>query len=164
MNTTLVPIIDMQQARVSHLGAGTLRVIAADGTSIHPVTPVRAFPLAAPDEGLSLVGPSGQELAWVDHFGQLPSAVREPIMQALVALEFVPVISNLQAVSSFATPSTWAVETDRGPTEFVLKAEEDIRRLGPGMLLIASAHGVQFLIRDTAKLSRESRQRLERFL
>ncbi len=156
--------LDIEHASFTHLGAGVLRVVAADGSVAHPVTPVRAFPLAAPNEGLSLVGPSGQELAWVDHLATLPAAVREPIAQALAALEFVPAISDLRAVSSFATPSTWSVDTDRGPTEFVLKAEEDIRRLGPGMLLIASAHGVQFLIRDTAKLSREARRLLERFL
>lgn len=165
MNTTTAPsTLNLAHAQATHLGAGVLRITDPAGTVHHPVTPVRAFPLAAPDEGLSLVGPSGQELAWVDRLTDLPAALREPITQALAALEFVPVISALQAVSSFATPSTWTVDTDRGPTDFVLKAEEDIRRLGPSMLLIATAHGVQFLIRDMGKLPAESRRLLERFL
>jgi hypothetical protein len=67
-------------------------------------------------------------------------------------------------VSSFATPSTWTVETDRGPTDLVLKGEEDIRRLGQGVLLVVDAHGVQFLIRDLAHMDKHSRRLLDRFL
>jgi hypothetical protein len=66
-------------------------------------------------------------------------------------------------VSSFGVPSTWTVSTDRGDTSFVLKAEEDIRRLEGGALLIASAHGVQFRIPDVKALDRASRKLLERF-
>ena len=46
----------------------------------------------------------------------------------------------------------------------MLKAEEDIRRLEGGALLIASAHGVQFRIPDAKTLDRASRKLLERFL
>jgi hypothetical protein len=67
-------------------------------------------------------------------------------------------------VSSFSTPSTWSVLTDRGPTRFVLKGEEDIRRLGPGALLIASGQGIAFRVDDLAALDKASRRLLERFL
>ena len=59
---------------------------------------------------------------------------------------------------------TWSVTTDRGPTRFVLKGEEDIRRLGKGALLIASAEGINFRIADQLALDRHSRRLLERFL
>ncbi len=68
------------------------------------------------------------------------------------------------AVSSFACPSTWQVATDRGAAELTLKGEEDIRRLSPSRLLIADANGIQFLIRDLARLDRHSRKLLDRFL
>jgi hypothetical protein len=67
-------------------------------------------------------------------------------------------------VSSFSTPSTWSVVTDRGPTRFVLRGEEDIRRLGDGALLIASAEGINFRVADRWGLDRRSRGMLERFL
>jgi hypothetical protein len=67
-------------------------------------------------------------------------------------------------VSSLATPSTWEVETDRGDTVFVLKGEEDIRRLGRSGLLIADRHGIQFLVRDVNVLDHASRRLLDRFL
>jgi hypothetical protein len=143
---------------------GRLVFTGADGQAHAGVVPVRAFPLAAPDEGLSLVGHDGRELAWVPNPGELPAAQRALIDEELAQREFVPEILRLTAVSTFATPSTWTVETDRGPTRFVLKVEEDIRRLPGGALLIASSHGVQFKVRNRTALDRASKRLLERFL
>jgi hypothetical protein len=56
------------------------------------------------------------------------------------------------------------VQTDRGDTRFVLRGDEDIRRVGPTLLLITDSHGIQFLIRDPAHLSKDSRKILDRFL
>ena len=128
------------------------------------VVPVRSFPIAAPDDGLSLVGADGHELLWIDRIDALPAATRALIDEELATREFVPVVRRIKSVSTFATPSTWAVETDRGDTQFVLKGEEDIRRLEAGRLLIASSHGIQFLVPDRFALDRHSKRLLERFL
>jgi hypothetical protein len=76
----------------------------------------------------------------------------------------MPEVQRIVSVSSFATPSTWGVVTDRGETSLVLKGEEDIRRLGRTALLIADANGIQFLVRDIQSLDRASRKLLDRFL
>jgi hypothetical protein len=76
----------------------------------------------------------------------------------------VPEIRRLRHVSSFSTPSTWSVDTDRGATQFVLKGEEDIRRIGRTMLLVADSQGLQFVVRDLLALDRHSKRLLERFL
>jgi hypothetical protein len=143
---------------------GRLILIDAEGTRHEGVTPVRAFPIAAPDEGISLVGPEGSELAWIEQMDELPEHLRKFVAEALASREFVPEIRQLVSVSTFATPSTWEVETSRGKTQFVLKGEEDIRRLGQASLLIADSHGIQFLIRDLSRLDRHSRKLLDRFL
>ena len=144
---------------------GRLVLTLPDGTAHPGVLPVRAFPLAAPEEGLSLVGPDGHELLWLNHLDELPAESRRLVQEELAAREFVPTITRIASVSSFSTPSTWDVETDRGPTQFVLKAEEDIRRLrGRTALLIASSAGVQYAIADSTALDRASRRLLERFL
>jgi hypothetical protein len=143
---------------------GRLVLALPDGTVHEGVVPVRAFPLAAPAEGLSLVGTEGRELAWVPHLDMLQRDVRALVEQELAAREFVPTVQRIDAVSSFSTPSTWSVTTDRGPTRFVLKGEEDIRRLGKGALLIASSEGINFRIADRLALDRHSRGLLERFL
>jgi len=128
------------------------------------VVPVRAFPMSSPDSGMAIVSADGRELAWIESLEDLPPEARQLIEEELDRREFLPEIRRLCAVSSFATPSTWQVETDRGDTSFVLKGEEDIRRVGAGSLLIADSHGIQFLIRDLFALDRPSRKLLDRFL
>lgn len=128
------------------------------------VVPVRAFPIAAPDQGLALVAADGRELCWIETLEELPPATRSLIAEELERREFLPEIGRIVRVSSFATPSTWSVETDRGDASFVLKGEEDIRRVGESRLLIADSHGIQFLIRDVAALDKASRKLLDRFL
>ncbi|PLC05260.1 DUF1854 domain-containing protein [Variovorax sp. RO1] len=143
---------------------GRLVLTDAQGERHVGVTPVRAFPLSAPNEGVSLVGSEGRELVWVDRVDQLPAPAQALLTEELAVRDFAPTLLKLHGVSSFGVPSTWTVSTDRGDTSFVLKAEEDIRRLDGGALLIASAHGVQFRIPDTKALDRASRKLLERFL
>ncbi|KAF1049008.1 cyanophycin metabolism-associated DUF1854 family protein [Xylophilus sp.] len=143
---------------------GRLQLLLPGGERHADVVPVRAFPLAAPQEGLSLVGAHGKELVWIERLDALPEAPRALIEEDLAAREVMPVVRRIAAVSGFSMPSTWQVKTDRGPTQLVLKAEEDIRRLGSGRLLIAGNHGLQFIVPDLAALDRPSRKLLERFL
>ena len=128
------------------------------------VVPVRAFPIGAPDEGLSLVGSDGHELVWVDRLADLPSGARQLLEEELAQREFTPVIQRLEAVSTFSTPSVWQVTTDRGATSFTLRSEDDIRRLPDHALLILSSHGVTFAVRDRFALDTHSRRLLDRFL
>lgn len=142
------------------------RLVLTDaGGAVHDgVVPVRNFPIGAPDTCLSLMGADGHELAWIARLADLPQPQRGLIEEELAQREFVPQIRRLVGVSSFSTPSTWQVETDRGPTDFVLKAEEDIRRLPQGRLLIADSHGMHYLLPDVKALDRASRKLLDRFL
>ncbi|PUE44034.1 DUF1854 domain-containing protein [Limnohabitans sp. Hippo3] len=135
-----------------------------DGTRHVPVTALRAYPVSAPDEGVALMDADGHEIFWIDALDQLASALRSQVIQALNEREFLPEILQLTDVSSFATPSTWSVLTDRGSTQFLLKGEEDIRRLTGTVLLINDANGVQFMIRDLAAMDKHSRKLLDRFL
>ena len=158
-NTTPIPVFDLERDAF-----GRLVLTDAEGERHVGVTPVRAFPLSAPGEGVSLVGSEGRELVWIDRIEAMPPPTRELLEQELAVRDFAPTLLKLHGVSSFGVPSTWTVSTDRGDTSFVLKAEEDIRRLEGGALLIASAHGVQFRIPDVKVLDRASRKLLERFL
>lgn len=143
---------------------GRLVLVDLQGRRHEDVAPVRAHPLTAPDEGIALVGTDGHELAWIPHLDPLPAAQRELLREELASREMSPELRRLVAVSTFSTPSEWTVETDRGPTRFILKSEEDIRRLGGGRLLIASGHGIHFLVPDRFALDRHSRKLLGRFL
>lgn len=144
--------------------AGRLVLTLADGTRHAGVIPVRAFPIAAPDTAVSLVSAEGHEVAWIDRLADLPAPTRALLEDELAPREFMPEIRRLKHVSSFATPSTWEIETDRGDTRLLLKGEEDIRRLGRTALLIADGRGIHFLVRDLSSLDRPSRRLLDRFL
>jgi hypothetical protein len=147
-----------------HAPSGRWFFVSADGVRHEHVFAVRSFPVAAPDEGIALVDTDGKELLWIPHLSVLADAVRANIALALTQREFMPRILKLYGVSSFVTPSTWDVETDRGQTTLLLKGEEDIRRLSASVLLVTDGHGVQFLIRDLAHMDRYSRKLLDRFL
>ena len=143
---------------------GRLVLTTPSGERHEGVTPVRAFPIAAPDEGISLVNYEGHEVGWVEQLAELPPAIGQLLEEELASREFVPEIEQITDVSSFACPSTWQLVTNRGATELVLKGEEDIRRLSQTRLLIADSHGIQFLVRDLTQLDRHSRKLLDRFL
>lgn len=145
-------------------GFGRLLFTAADGQVTEGVVPVRAFPLLAPGEGIALVGGDGHEVAWIDQLNDLPAEIRQLIEEQLAGREFMPEILRIAGVSSYATPSTWRVGTDRGDTVLVLKGEEDIRRLSGASLVIADSNGIHFLIRDVQALDKTSRRILDRFL
>lgn len=147
-----------------HNPHGQLCWRTAEGTEHCALVPVRAFPIQAPQEGISLVGPDGKEVLWVAHLNDLSPPARQVLEASLAEREFIPVIQRINAVDSISTPSHWQVSTDRGAATLVLKAEEDIRRLSPQHLLITSREGVQYRIPDLSQLDRSSFKRIERFL
>ena len=149
---------------LTHNTSGQLVFTSADGTLHTGVYPVRAFPISAPDQGLSLFTSDGHELAWLPSLEELDADVRALIEAELAQREFMPVIKRIKDVSSFATPSTWFIETNRGDTELVLKAEDHIRRLNHNSLLIADSHSVYYLVQDIDQLDKHSRKLLDRFL
>ena len=151
----------MKLQRNSH---GRLVLTTPDGAVHEAVVPVRAYPISAPDRMIGIVGADGHELVWLDSLEPLDVATRTLVEEELRRRELMPEIKRLLGVSSFATPSTWDIETDRGRAQLQLKGEEDIRRMGGGVMLIADAHGVQFMIRDVSALDRHSRKLLDRFL
>ena len=150
---------------------GKLVYVDGAGARHEGVVPVRAFALSAPEQGIALVSAEGRELAWIERLADLPEATRSLLAEEFAQREFMPVIRRIVSVGSYATPSTWQVDTDRGATELTLKSEDDIRRLrGPGAaggangLLIADSNGIHFLIPDRGALDLHSQKILKRFL
>lgn len=141
------------------------RLVFRRGGEVHTgVLPVRAFPVTAPEGGIALVGADGHELLWIEALHELPDAPRRLIEEELASREFMPEIRRIRHVSAHATPCTWTVDTDRGAVDFVLKSEDDIRRIGAATLLIADSHGIHYLVRDRKALDQASRRLLQRFM
>jgi len=154
----------MGNFQLSRDSFGKLVLTTAEGEVHVGVSPVRAFPIQAPDKGISMVLGDGKEVGWIDDIAGLPLQIRELVQDELEGREFMPEIVHVKSVSSYATPCTWFVKTDRGETEFTLKGEEDIRRIGAASLLVADNHGINFLIRDMYTIDKHTRRILDRFL
>ncbi len=144
--------------------AGRLVMTTADGTVHEGITPVRAFPVMAPDKFVAIMSAEGKEILWIDTPAELPEDVRTLIHEEIASRELMPAIHRIVSVTGFSTPCTWDVETDRGRTTFILKGEEDIRRLTAQMLIITDSHGLRFLLRDMLGIDKASRRILDRFL
>jgi Domain of unknown function (DUF1854) len=143
---------------------GQLCLVDQVGQMHEQVVPVRAFPISHPHEAIAIVDRDGHELVWLDRLDQVNFENQKLIQEELASREFIPVLTKINQVSTFATPSTWQVETNRGPTEFILRGEENIRRVNKAMYLISDTHGVQYLIQDIQVLDKHTRRLLDRFL
>ena len=142
---------------------GNLIFIDANGERHVGVYPVRAFPITAPSAGIGIMNQSGKEVCWFPEAAMIPEVELVLIEEELAAREFMPVIEKITQVSTFATPSIWDIETDRGSTRIRLKGEEDIRRIAGNTLLIADSNGLQFIIKDATQLDKVSKKLLDRF-
>lgn len=156
--------MENEQLDLTRDAFGKLVLTDANGERHVGVAPVRAFPIQAPDEGVSMMTSDGLEVAWIPALSDLAPALRAMLEAELRGREFMPEIKAISRVSSYATPSTWQVSTDRGDTSFVLRGEEDIRRIGQDTLLISDSHGIHFLLRNLTGLDAQSRKILDRFL
>lgn len=143
---------------------GRLVLIDAQGIRHVGVEPVRAFPISDPEHFISLCDSQGHELVCVEDLAKLPSATRRVLEEDLARREFVPVIERIVHVSAGTDPSQWEVQTDRGPTTFLLRSEDDVRRLGAASALVIDSHGLRYLVPDTRTMDAASRRVLERYL
>jgi hypothetical protein len=140
---------------------GQLMLIDADGVRHLNVVPVPMFPISDAGRWVSMVGSDGHEIVCLEDPQQLPAEVRAVLEEELARREFVPIIERIVWVSGNSEPCEWQVETDRGPTQFVLKSEEDVRRLGPHQILIVDAKGIRYQIPDLRDVDAKSRRIVE---
>jgi hypothetical protein len=155
---------NLEDFKLIRNSAGQLQLTTGNNEVHSGVYPVRAFPISAANEGLSLLSREGHELAWINQLSDLPEEIHTLIAEELTQREFMPEIKRIIHVSNFATPSTWQIMTNRGEATLTLKSEDNIRRLTHTSLLISDSHGVDFLIAEIDQLDKNSRKLLDRFL
>ena len=143
---------------------GRLVLIDAQGRRHVGVHPVRSFPISDPDNWIVLLDDDGREVAVIPELAGLPDGLKATLAAELAMREFVPVIERIIRVAGETLPTEWQVETDRGPTRFILADEDHLRKLGANRILIADAHGNRYLVQDTTALDAASRRYLERYL
>jgi len=147
-----------------HDAWGRLVLTDAQGRQHVGAEPMRSFPITDPRHGIAICDADGNELVWLERLDDLPAATRQLLEDELSRRHFLPVILRVLGVEGGSEPTTWEVETDRGPTRFTLKSEEEVRRVAGHRVLIVDAHGVRYLIPDLRHLDAASRRWLERYI
>jgi hypothetical protein len=147
-----------------HDAWGRLVLTEPDGRQHVGVTPVHAFPISAPRQGIALRDAAGHEIYWIDQLDDLPGPLRHLLEEELARRTFLPVLRRVVRISAAVEPSEWEVETDRGPTRFLLAGEDDVHRLEGHQALVRDANGIRYLIPDLRALDATSRRLLERYL
>ncbi len=139
-------------------------MVDAEGVKHVGVEPVRDFPLSDPHQWISVCDVQGHELVCIQDVNELSDKVRQVLLSDLSRREFVPVIERIEHVSSDTDPTQWTVKTDRGLTTFLVKGDDDVRRLEGERALIVDAAGIRYLVPDAGALDANSRRYLDRFL
>lgn len=84
--------------------------------------------------------------------------------EELHAEELVPKILRVHDIDDTFEITVWKVDTDRGPVEFQVKDDEDIRPLSEHTISIKDHSGMLFEIRDLRSLDERSRALVEDWL
>lgn len=135
-----------------------LTLVDGEGASHSDVRVVPLFPITDPGHWIAICDHSGRQLTCVVDPEALAEKTRAVLDKELARREFLPIIQRIVRVSGNSEPCEWEVETDRGPTCFVLQREEDVRRLGANRVSVTDASGVRYLINDVSGLDRKSRR------
>ncbi len=140
---------------------GQLVFIGSNGQKHSNVTPLPLFPISKSESWISIRAADGAELACIEDPRALAADLWNLLKDELSHREFVPVIQRIVRVSGNSEPCEWQVDTDRGPTSFLLKSEDDVRRIGEHQILILDAHGTRYHIPDLRAVDVKSRRIVE---
>lgn len=140
---------------------GQLLLIDAEGVRHFNVKPIPVFPISDPKRWISICEADGREIVCIEEPLELAPEVRRMLNEEVACREFVPVVERIVWVSGNSEPCEWQVETDRGKTTFVLKSEEDVRRLGEHQIIIRDANGIRYLIPDLRLADAKTRRIVE---
>ncbi len=154
-------------------GLISLNLINADNTTefFERVVPVRAFPISAPGEYISIREPDtrfmgrGQEIGMIRCLSDFDERTEELILAELERRYFTPTISKICSMHEKFGYSYWRVITSAGEVEFVMNnPTNNIRTLENGQVLMYDIDGNCFAIRDPQKLDRSSYKKVEIYL
>ncbi len=152
---------DLDSLHVYHDALGQLCADDGKQQRFENISTVRLFPLSHPNEWIALLDSTGREIVCIPALEALSPENQKILAEELSIREFVPIVQRVTWVSGNSEPCEWRVETDRGPTRFILKDEDDVRRLGESSVLIVDSFGIRYLIPDRNQLDRYSQRIIE---
>jgi hypothetical protein len=140
---------------------GHLLLVDTHGNRYHEISVMPLFPISEPRKWISLLAADGREIMTLEDPADYGPEVEQALAEELNYRDFVPRILRVLSVSGTSEPCEWHVETNHGNTRFVLKAEDDIRRLSVFEVMIVDANGGRYRVDDTRRLDARSRRFIE---
>ena len=140
---------------------GQLIMTDENGTVYEDISVVPLFPITEPRKWISIISADGNEIASIEDLEAYSPEIQEHLKNELTYRDFVPRITKVLNVSGTTEPCEWHVQTNHGPTRFVLKSEDDIRRLSVHEVLIVDANGGRYRVDDTRQLDTRSLRFIE---
>ncbi len=131
------------------------------GQSVSDCRVARCFPWSLPDRFLSVRDKDGNELHLFGSLDEVPDGTRQVLIDELAAQEFVPKILRVHEIDDSFEIVVWQADTDRGPVEFQVKDDEDIRVLGDSQVLVKDHNGMLFEIPNLEAMDEASRTLIE---
>lgn len=138
-----------------------LKLTDSAGREYCDVSVVPLFPISASKQWVAIVSTEGEEIACLDSIQGLSASNILLLEEELALREFIPVIEKIVSVSGITEPCEWFVDTNHGSTSFVLKTEEDVRRISAKAVNITDANGIRYRVEDMKKLDKRSRAFVE---
>ena len=135
------------------------------------IIPVRAFPISAPDEFISIREPDtqlkgrGEEIGMIRRLSDFPKEVADLITLELSRRYFTPTISKIHSFSEKFGYCYWDVTTDAGRVEFIMNnPTSSIRTLEDGRVFMYDIDGNCFTIPNPSALDKHSYRKIEVYL
>lgn len=145
---------DRITAGENHLVTLTLQ----SGEQYEKLEPRRLFPVSRLDSYITLLDPSGKEIAVIRSLKELDKASLSVVENSLRDYYLVPNILAIHSVVEKYGTIHWCVETDRGIKEFDIRVRlHDVRVYESGEVRIRDSNDNRYVVPDYRKLDARSR-------
>ena len=126
------------------------------GETLRNLEPHRLFPISGGDKYITLLDEDGIERAIIRDIDTLLPESREVIKTALEEYYLIPKITAVTRTDE-KHGIKWWVETDRGPYNFQVRMNSDIKVLYDGRVLVRDVNDNRYEIPDYDKLDKRSK-------
>jgi len=155
--------LDPRKLRFYRPDGEELRLDIENDRCVLACTAVKMFPLSNPDRYVSILDSNGDEVGILYELRQLDAESRREIELEFRNRYFVPIIEKINSIRIEFGIAYWEVDTDKGPTEFVVHGLRDnVVEISHHRYIIQDVDANRFEIPDLSKLDAKSQLLMER--
>lgn len=136
-------------------------VLEYEGRRFEDVTPLKAFPLSAPESYIALIDSGDNEIGIIEDLNSLPKESRRVLREELEERYMVPKILKVLKVDEVFGMPIWRVITDRGERTIELMSRSDAKLLPSGRVIVKDIDGNRYEIPNYWELDPRSRSLLD---